>query len=185
MESHSDRSKNPASLICFRYTGQAATSIPELKSYKNLVILTQAELDLSDNCIEQEIKELSTLKYLKKLSLSGNHISALWSLPKTLEYLYLSCNHISTIASLNLPRLLLLDLSCNLIANLDYFIELSHLRSLYLGYNLIRDLSKLREMKTLQEIDLEHNLIDSVDSMNHLIEADLLVFVIKKNPATR
>ena len=73
----------------------------------------------------------------------------------------------------------------NLIANLDYFIELSHLRSLYLGYNLIRDLSKLREMKTLQEIDLEHNLIDSVDSMNHLIEADLLVFVIKKNPATR
>jgi internalin A len=185
MDSYSERHHNPASLICFRFTGQSATSFPELKHYKNLVTPTQTELDLSDNCIESEIAELSSLKYLKKLSLSCNHITDLWPLPRTLESLTLSCNHISMLPCFDLPRLQLLDLSCNLISTLAQFVHLAQLKSLFLGYNLIRDLSLLDQMPSLKEIDLEHNLIESLDTMQKLVESSVLVFIIKNNPAAR
>ena len=183
MEPFIEKINNPGSLISFRLTNQALTTLCEIKQYKNLVTFTQIELDLSGNCLTKELKELKSLKFLRKLSLSSNHISGLWDLPKTLEYLNLSCNHIS-IFSLSFPRLLYLDLSCNLIRSLTEISGLSKLRGLYLGYNLVTSLESLTNFSSLLEIDLEHNLIDSVENMSLIVESKVLVFIIKNNPAT-
>lgn len=186
MEDNLDKLKNPASLICYRYTNKAVSTAPDLKPFKNLVKFIQTELDLSGNCIETEIKNLANLKYLRKLSLSSNHISELWQFPQTLEYLNLSCNHISSMPDIKMPRLIYLDLSCNLIARIECLIPLQHLRSLYLAYNLIRDLNSLVDFPNLIEIDLEHNMLNSVSSMKSLVETEnLVVFIIKKNPACK
>ena len=145
----------------------------------------QTELDLSGNCIEGEIKELNSLKYLRKLSLSSNHISELWALPQTLEYLNLSCNHISAIPEVRLPRLIYLDLSCNLVSKIEPILQFQHLRTLFLAYNLIRELSSLVDLPNLVEVDFEHNLLTSIEAMKGLIESEkVLVFIIKKNPAS-
>ncbi len=184
MEDNPEKLKNPASLICLRYINKAISVAPDLRPFKNLVIFIQTELDLSGNCIETEIKNLSSLKYLRKLSLSSNHITELWPFPVTLEYLNLSCNHISAIPELKLPRLIYLDLSCNLLTRIEYLIPLQQLRTLYLAYNLIRDLTCLVDFPNLIEVDLEHNMLNSLDSMKGLIENEhLIVFIIKKNPA--
>jgi hypothetical protein len=39
MEENPEKVKNPASLICYRYTNKAALAPPDLRPFKNLVLL--------------------------------------------------------------------------------------------------------------------------------------------------
>ena len=103
----------------------------------------------------------------------------------TIEYLNLSCNHIEQVPELNLPRLVYLDISCNLISSLNSFSFLTALRSLSISYNLIKSIEEISKMMNLFEIDIEHNLIDSIQDFMPLFEDHLLVFIIKNNPAAR
>lgn len=183
MEPYVDRMSNPASLICFRYTNQGATSIPEIRNFKNLVMPNQTELDISENCLTQEVSELSYLKYLKKLTISSSHLMNFWNFPKTLEYLNISCNHIAELPQIALPRLQFLDISCNYVTELQGLSALSALRTLLCGYNLISSLEFLRSMNNLVEVDLEHNLIGSVEKFAVLMESGVLAFVVRNNPA--
>ncbi|OMJ96174.1 hypothetical protein SteCoe_357 [Stentor coeruleus] len=178
MEPYIDRMNNPASLICFRYTNQGATSIPEIKNFKNLT-----ELDISENCLTQEVSELSCLKYLKKLTISSSHLMNFWNFPRTLEYLNISCNHIAEIPEIILPKLQFLDISCNYVTELQGLSELSALRALFCGYNLISSLEFLKSMSNLVEVDLEHNLICDVEKFSPLMDSDVLAFVVRNNPA--
>ena len=185
MDLSTNKTVNPASLISFKHTNQGAYKMHDLYKYKNLVKLIQAELDLSGNCFESEIKELSSLRFLRKLSLSSNHIKELWQFPKTLEVLNVSCNHLATISELKLPRLQYLDFSCNLLTSLQGFSELPVLKSLSLGYNLLKNLEGLENMKSLMEIDIEHNLLTRTEDLNLLIRSSVLVFVLRNNPGSR
>lgn len=118
--------------------------------------------------------------------MSSNHISELWALPQTLEYLNLSCNHVSVIPEVKLPRLIYLDLSCNLIRRIESLLQFQHLRTLFLAYNLIRDLSSLVDLPNLVEVDFEHNLLSCIEAMKGLVDSEkILVFIIKKNPASK
>ena len=49
-------------------------------------------MDVNGNLLQNSVPELSNLLFLKKLNLSGNQITEMWDLPKTLEILNLSYN---------------------------------------------------------------------------------------------
>lgn len=72
-----------------------------------------------------------------------------------------------------------------MITDLQRLIGLSSLKTLLCGYNMIRDLKFLESLPNLVEVDFEHNLISSVESMMVLLESEVLIFVIKNNPASR
>ena len=84
-----------------------------------------------------------------------------------------------------LPRLIYLDISCNLIADLEALGTLPALRTLIISYNLVKDIQPICKMRSLLEIDIEHNLIDSVENLLPLIQSDIQVFICAKNPASR
>jgi len=61
--------KNPQKLLTFRFVNRKATKITEISLFKNL-----RELDLTGNMLQEEIKELNALNFLKNLNLSYNKI---------------------------------------------------------------------------------------------------------------
>ena len=61
--------KNPQKELILKFINKKAQKLPELSFFKNL-----RELDLSGNLLNEEIKELNSLNYLKNLNLSNNKI---------------------------------------------------------------------------------------------------------------
>lgn len=61
------------------------------------------------------------LKFLKRLILSGNNITELWPLPKTIEYLNISGNNIISldVTIPSLDRLITLDITGNNIFSIE------------------------------------------------------------------
>ena len=85
--------KNPSLLISFRFVNRAAENLSEIQKFRNLT-----DLDLSGNLLREEVPELKKLSFLKKLSIAGNKIEKMWSLPTTLEFLNISKNLISELS---------------------------------------------------------------------------------------
>lgn len=81
--------KNPQKLMSFRFANKNVTKLNEICLFKNL-----QELDVSGNCLQQQVKELKELNFLKRLNLSNNQISEAWILPQSIEILNLSYNSI-------------------------------------------------------------------------------------------
>ena len=59
--------KNPSNLITFRFMNRKVTHLKDISRFRNLT-----ELDVNGNLLQQEVPELSSLPFLKKLNLAGN-----------------------------------------------------------------------------------------------------------------
>lgn len=120
--------KNPSNLITFRFVNRKVTHLKEISRFRNLT-----ELDVNGNLLQQEVPELSSLPYLKKLNLSGNQIQEMWALPKTLEILNIGYNclkkfKVSVMQSLsNLTTLEISNNGIESLAGLEYVSRLKRL----------------------------------------------------------
>ena len=114
--------KNPSLLISFRFVNRAAENLSEIQKFRNLT-----DLDLGGNLLREDVPELRKLSFLKKLSIAGNKIEKMWSLPTTLEFLNISKNLLTELAPSicqDMPNLKVLDVSNNRLKSL---IGLEHL----------------------------------------------------------
>ena len=59
--------QNPQKFMTFRFVNRKVTKIQEIIHFKNL-----QELDLSGNLLQEQVKELGYLSFLKRLNLSNN-----------------------------------------------------------------------------------------------------------------
>ena len=127
--------KNPSSLITFRFVNRKVTHLNEIGRFRNLT-----ELDVNGNLLQSRVPELLNLPFLKKLNLSGNQITEMWSLPKTLE---------------------ILNISYNCLKKLDVAVmrSLSNLTTLEISNNGIESLEGLDNSKSLRRLIARNNQI--------------------------
>lgn len=168
--------KNPQKLMTFRFVNQKASKITEICQFKNL-----QDLDLSGNLLQEQVKELSCLSFLKRLSLCNNKITDMWILPSSLEIVNLSFNFIKKLpieTCKKLKNVTTLDIQSNKLETLQNFEHLQRLKRLLAKNNFIRDLMPLQGIKHIFEIDLESNGVDSHIDFVKLIKgkSDLIVF---------
>ena len=127
--------KNPSSLITFRFVNRKVTHLNEIGRFRNLT-----ELDVNGNLLQSRVPELLNLPFLKKLNVSGNQITEMWSLPKTLE---------------------ILNISYNCLKKLDVAVmrSLSNLTTLEISNNGIESLEGLDNSKSLRRLIARNNQI--------------------------
>ena len=80
------------------------------------------ELDISGNLLKDEIEELKSLTFLKKLNLANNMITEMYNLPTNLEILNISYNQMKRLNSdviSQLKNLKTLDISNNGLESLE------------------------------------------------------------------
>jgi len=89
--------------------------------------------------LKNPIDELSSLQFLKKLSLSNNDLAEVWPLPDRLEILCLSHNKLRALGDsvTRLPNLLQLDVSHNQIADCRDIQRLTKLQNLNAAFNQV------------------------------------------------
>ena len=151
--------KNPSNLISFRFVNRKVTHLKEIGRFRNLT-----ELDVNGNLLQQSVPELLNLPFLKKLNLSGNQITEMWSLPKTLEILNISYNCMKKLdvnVMRSLSNLTTLEISNNGLESLDGLENVHRLRRLIARNNQIQFLEPMANLQLLIEMDLENNPIDS------------------------
>lgn len=127
--------KNPSNLITFRFVNRKVTHLKEIGRFRNLT-----ELDVNGNLLQQSVPELLNLPFLKKLNLSGNQITEMWSLPKTLEILNISYNCMKKLdvnVMRSLSNLTTLEISNNGLESLDGLENVHRLRRLIARNNQI------------------------------------------------
>ena len=121
-------------------------------------------------------KEISNLKKIKKIIISGEH-GANWTISDIrflenltrLQFLDIRNNQISDIRFLeNLTELQSLDLSYNQISDIRFLENLTDLQSLYLGSNKITDIRFLERLTGLKSLDLASNKISDIRSLERL-----------------
>jgi Leucine-rich repeat (LRR) protein len=137
--------------------------------------------------LQEQVKELGCLNFLKRLSLYNNKISDMWILPSSLEIVNLSFNYIKKMpleTCKKLKNVTTLDIQSNKLETLENFEHLSRLKRLLAMNNYVRDLVPLQSIKNIFEIDLESNAVDSHIDFVNLIKGknDLIVFNLYKNP---
>ncbi len=130
---------------------------------KNIHLFTNLkELNLSLNNITI-IDDLAKLKNIKSINLSNNSIRNFGPLAKieSLETLNLSQTKINNIEELiRISKLKNLDLSTNDIRNIDSIIRLQNLEILNLSENKIKDISALAKLPKLTHLSIANNLIE-------------------------
>ena len=135
------------------------THLNEISRFRNLT-----ELDVNGNLLQSSVPELCNLHFLKKLNLSSNQITEMWSLPKTLEILNLSFNSLKRLnvdVMRQLTNLTTLDISNNGVESLDGLQHATRLKRLLARSNQVQNLEPMFKIERLIEIDLENNPIDS------------------------
>ena len=142
--------KNPQKLMSFRFVNRKATKISEISLFKNLT-----ELDLSGNLLQEQVKELASLNFLKRISLCNNKIHELWLLPRSIEILNLSSNLIKKMpeeASKRLKNITTIDISNNKLESLDNFQYMHRIKRLLAKNNFVRELTPLQSIQNIFEI---------------------------------
>ena len=153
--------KNPSNLITFRFVNRKVTHLNDIGRFRNLT-----ELDVNGNLLKSGVPELLNLPFLKKLNLSDNQITEMWSLPATLEILNLSYNCLKRLEPSvmgTLSCLTTLEISNNGIESLEGLQSVHRLKRLIAKNNQIQNLAPLYNLSVLIEMDLENNPIDSAE----------------------
>ena len=142
--------------------------------------LMQIELDISGNLLKEVVKELSGLKFLKKLNLSYNDIEEMWPIPSKIETLVISHNKLRKIwmNSETLTNLKILDISFNKISDCDGLQYLSKVQILNVPNNEISTLNHFSNLLSMKECDLRFNKIVSWESMKALCNLKSLKIVM-------
>ena len=131
---------------------------------KTLVIENGPYADLS--CISK-LQNLTELK-ISETSVSADVFESIAALP-LLEKLTLTNCSLSTIASLeNAQKLKYLDLSNNVISNLQPLAELTKLTEVYLQNNAIGDVAALSSAKALEKLDVSGNTLTSIAPLSNV-----------------
>lgn len=179
-----DEIEKPSAQLSIIFANKDKSSLPGLEKFKNLVKDIQIALDISGNRLDCPVRELLSLKLLRKLNLSNNNITNLWDLPHSIEQLNISQNSLRTL-EIVLPGLILLqvlDISHNCLSSLSGLSVLPHLKYLYVQNNRIASLVDIERIRPLQELDLEGNLI-AISQVECLTNATELCAVnLKNNP---
>ncbi len=120
------------------------------------------------NLAPSSVKSLHGLKeycpLLEELTLSGNRVSQLGGLPKTLRILDIHDSMVNDLTSWgHLQNLQYLDVSGCQLENLEGFSSLVHLRSLKAKNNKISNIDGILDLNGLLELDLSGNEITNVD----------------------
>jgi len=126
-------------------------------NFTDFLVLTA--IDLSNNNLKVLPKEFGYLKKLKKLYLNNNDFQ---TIPKQLEMLQLTFLDISNNKLKSVIKnetLKFLDVSCNLIDNLQ-IADLPNLQTLICGSNKIINFTQ--KINKIKELDLSNNLIECV-----------------------
>ena len=148
---------NSCALLTLNLSGQEVCDMsPELSSYKHL-----RYIDLSGNKIP-EIDDLQKIPHQLTLNASNNELTSLscFNLADAfqfLQFLDLSSNKITFLTPLKLPSLTKLNLSKNLINNMDGFEGLPCLKTLNLKGNKLERVYGLQNMPCLETCNLSKN----------------------------
>lgn len=144
--------------------------ISDISPLKNLIDLTY--LRAASQKSREKISDISVLNKLTALTwldLHGNQISDINSLKNlsNLNYLNLSNNQISELPEffLKFNNLKKLDLSKNLIKNIDNLSGIKNLDWLDLSYNYISDISVLESLVNLIVLNLRWNQISDIKAL--------------------
>lgn len=154
------------SLIILDISNNQITNLRFLREIPQLAIL---------NAENNDIWSISPLRYvsnLTKLNLSGNRISNITILSglSNLEELTLSNNYITTTNNIfsNLASLKYLDISHNLLNNLESITESPALNSLNVQYNNIEDIDQIKFLSELWSLNIANNNIWNINSLLYL-----------------
>ena len=147
----------PSAYVTLAWAHRGAAVLPGLRAFKNLT-----ELDLSGNHLTVPITDLGHLRFLRKLILSHNLLTAVDSLPLSLEHLTLSHNFLTSIASLKtLQHLHTLDAAHNQLSALDFSVAMPALKCVYASHNAVESLRDIEQLPSLVEFDLAYNPVRS------------------------
>jgi Leucine-rich repeat (LRR) protein len=174
--------QNPQKYMTFRYANRHATKIQEIQLFKNL-----QELDISGNQLQEQVKELSYLNFLKRLNLSNNKINEPWIIPQSIEILNISQNFIKIMPEevcKKLKNISTIDISSNKLESLENFQYMRRIKRLLAKNNFVRELTHIEGVQNIFELDLEANAIDSHKDFLKFIQNknDLIVVNLSSNP---
>jgi len=129
------------------------------------------------NCAITGLKEISVLKELEYLDLSGNTVSfldALSELPK-LERLIIRKNALVSVEALGkLESLRQLDAGENAISDITPLKSCSNLESLIVDQNKISDISAVASLKNLAELDISQNMVSDISALRGCVSLQTL-----------
>ncbi len=145
--------------------------IPEVKIGGEFFPIDVTELDLSDRELtNQQIYNISHLKKLKELNLSGNYITDLSCLNglSEMEVLSFSNNNISDISFVEtMPKLRTFVAENCGITDLSVFENMETLEKIYVGDNYITDISPLKNCSRLTAVGVNEAQLDNIDALEN------------------
>lgn len=158
---------------------------PVLHSLQDLEMMPFLEKVVVAYQPDIDIRGLASHKYLKDLSLVGNHLTSqdIWVLSglEELQILNLGWNMISDIkAVINIKKLKSLGLWGNQIENIQGVENLALLEYLDVSDNEIADITPVEKLGNLQQLWLYSNRIEDISSVTNL--SKLNVLMIYDNP---
>ena len=136
-------------------------------NYSDLQYLPYLESLTVDKGNFANLNSLSSLSYLKKLSVSNcvltsADLSVIGSLPNLRELTLDNCS-LSSLANLSAAQdLTFLNLNNNVIRDLSVIATMSKLEALSLSHNALTDLSQLSVLTNLKELDVSYNSLTSI-----------------------
>lgn len=150
--------------------------VPEVKIGGEMFPINITELDLSDREItNQQIYNLSHLKQLKKLVLSGNYITDLSCLNglSEMEVLNISNNNVADISFVEtMPKLRVFSAENCGISDLSVFENKETLEQIYVGDNYVTDISPLKNCSRLTAVGVNEAQIDNIDALENKTELE-------------
>lgn len=140
----------------------------------SLATLTVSKCALNDDTLAQ----INACSQLTNLNISYNQITSLDAISELtyLEHLDASNNEISSVAAVEYPALISLNLSNNWLSDLSGIETFSSLTSLDVSGNLISDLTPITKLSELIELRLANNSpnnIKSLSSLKKLVSLDI------------
>jgi internalin A len=145
--------------------------------YKWQPKLRTLKLAFNGERIGDEIGNISRIKTLESLDLSGNELGSIFPLSKLtgLKELYVSKNGIYDISPLRLlPSLQTVDLSWNGVEDISSLAKLKTLKTLLLKDNRINAINALSRLVSLEKLDVGKNKIESCKYLSGLSRLEWL-----------
>ena len=129
------------------------------------------------NFINENIDSFSVLKDINEdivsLNLHGNFLQSLNDIPKLpkLEILNVSCNRIKDSdfpELIQLSRLIYLDLSGNMIESIEFLPFLPNIQHFYISFNYISNLNGISNFPNIKTLDLRGNNLTTLSDVKYL-----------------
>jgi hypothetical protein len=180
---------NASDSITFEDKNLEAVIRDKINLPKGNILISDVEDITSIDASNKSIYSLKGIKYfrsLRELDLSSNNLidpsitdfipDAHLGLINTLKASYNISRLIPAFEELSqLRNLEVLNMSMNLISNIDMLKDLGNIRQLNLSYcNFIKDLTPLNELVLIETLELRKNMIDNVEALDKMVNLKTL-----------